>query len=77
MSDFGETIELIGRKDHRCIACYEPIPKGESHKYFHGKWSGDWQDWRMHNECYNAMDDDDLNDGFCPGEHPRPEVIHG
>jgi hypothetical protein len=73
--DFGETKDVVGRKNYRCLACYEGIPQGESHKHFKGMWSGDFQDWRMHSECYTAMDYDDFEDGFEPGSFTRPTSV--
>ena len=72
MSNFGNTVTMKGRKNHRCIACYGGIPKGEEHVHFKGMWGGDWQDWRMHKDCHENMDADDLDDGFIPGSFERP-----
>src|SRR5208282_3933714 len=66
VSDFGEVTHPVGRKEHRCEWCYGPIPKGEKHARFVGKWQGEFQDWRMHNECLDASEDT-RDDGFEPG----------
>ena len=76
MNNFGETRTVVGRKDHRCIWCGGPIPKGESHNHFSGMWEGEWQNWRMHHECYEqSSDDDTLRDGFTPYEGEMPERV--
>mgnify|MGYP001561660507 CR=1 FL=1 len=74
MTDFGETINPTARKDHKCEWCGGKIAKGEVHCQFKGKWQGEFQNWRMHDECYeNAEDSDSLQDGFTMYEHGRPE----
>lgn len=74
--DFGQLTLPIAQKEHRCEWCYGPIPKGEKHAQYKGMWDGDWQNWRMHNECYTiAIDDDALYDGFEPGCGEQPERI--
>lgn len=73
--DFGDTIFPIARKEHRCEYCYGPIPKGEKHSQFKGKWGGEWQNWRMHQECYDVYLGDDPIDGFCPGDGEIPERV--
>jgi len=73
MSDFGETKYPTAAKEHRCEWCGEPIVVGENHAHFAGKWDGEFQNWRMHRECYSsASDNHELEDGFMPYEHERP-----
>lgn len=74
MSDFGESKRVVGIKKHRCEYCYGPIPKGESHLNYRGMYAGEWQNWRMHDECY---EDFHVNgdDEFMPGEAPMPDRI--
>jgi hypothetical protein len=73
MTDFGDTIWPVARKDHRCVWCGESIQKGNKHAHFSGKWDGEFQDWRMHRECYEDADiSDELHEGFMPHEHERP-----
>lgn len=73
MTDFGDTTWPVARKDHRCEWCGETIPKAEKHAHFVGKWDGEFQNWRMHNECYTESNDNhELEDGFTPYEHERP-----
>lgn len=75
MSDFGKMRRHLGRKDHRCEWCGQSIPKGEMFQHFVGKWDNEFQNWRMHDECYNAASqDDDLIDGFCPYGNERPKM---
>lgn len=51
MGDFGNTFWPIAQKEHRCEWCYWPIQKGEKHALYKGMHEGDWQNWRMHEEC--------------------------
>lgn len=74
MSDFGEAKTVTGRKAHRCEACYCWIPKGEPHHHFKGMFDGEWQDWRMHDECYKSYCADGCEE-FTPGDFPVPERI--
>jgi hypothetical protein len=72
MSDFGEMKTVTGKKDYRCEWCGETIPTGERHEHYVGKWEGEFQNWRMHVECYGAATlSDDLQDGFSPYEYKR------
>lgn len=69
MSDFGETTHHVGYKTHRCEWCGEEIPKGERFAHYKGMWQDEWQNWRMHEECYDAMTDMpyyDILDGWEP-----------
>jgi hypothetical protein len=75
MSDFGDTRWPIARKDHRCEWCGVVIPAGTKHAQFAGRWDGEWQNWRMHSECYHdASENKALADGFTPYENERPIV---
>ena len=73
-NSFGEPRAVVARKPHRCEWCYEPILKGESHQQFKGMWEGDWQNWRMHQECFDAYEPDD-DGGFMSGEGTRPPKV--
>lgn len=76
LSDFGDVTYPAARKQHRCEYCYGPIPKGEIHPQFKGMWDNEWQNWRMHNECYDIYSTNyDYNDGFMPGDGEMPERI--
>jgi hypothetical protein len=77
MTDFGDTTWPKGAKDHRCEWCGEKIPKGETHARFVGKWDGEFQNWRMHRDCFEATDKDDLSEGFTPYEHARGGQLNG
>lgn len=78
MTDFGETTFPTAAKDHRCIWCGETISKGMNHAHFAEKWDGEFQDWRMHRECYTDADDsEELEEGFMPYEHERPVGASG
>lgn len=71
-TDFNSNTAPVARKVHRCEWCGEPIPIGEKHVKFSGKWEGDFQSWRMHPECYEAAgQDDEISEGFSPYEHER------
>lgn len=74
MSDFGEGNWIKGRKDHRCAGCGARIPKGEDHYNYRGIYGGDWQNWRMHEECHAAYDADG-DDEFIEGDYPVPDRI--
>lgn len=71
MSDFGDGKWVVGRKNHRCTACYTMIPDNERHYYYKGMYDGVWQNWRMHCECYAAYQADDYEE-FLPGDYPAP-----
>lgn len=72
MSDFGKVRQHTGRKDHVCAWCGETIPKGEKFEHYVGKWQGEFQNWRMHIDCYEASTNgDELFEGFGPHEHKR------
>lgn len=73
MSDFGDISYPVGRKDYRCEWCGQPIPKGEKHGHFVGIFEGDFQDWRMHSECY-YVNEDAISEGFTPYEGERPVI---
>jgi hypothetical protein len=72
--DFGEGRHIKGRTDHRCEACFGTIPKGVEHYHFKGQYGGDWQNWRMHEECFEKYDADGENE-FFPGDSPMPEGV--
>lgn len=74
MSDLGGYTKPIAQKKHRCIWCGDAIPKGEKHQHCKGKWEGDWQDWRMHAECFAAFQKVTGNEGgfIDPYVNERP-----
>lgn len=72
MSDFGVTKQIIGRKDHKCEWCGETILTGTLHQHFTGKWQGDFQNWRMHCDCFDYYSENNDDEGFYPYENERP-----
>ena len=76
MSDFTNFTHPKAAKDYRCEWCGESIPKGEVHAHFVGVWEGEWQNWRMHDECYDySTSTDECQDGFMPFENERPVKV--
>lgn len=76
MSDFGRLEHPKGRKQYRCAWCGEEILVGEVHAHYVGVWESEWQDWRMHEECYqDVQDTDEFQDGFTLYDHERPEKV--
>ena len=43
-----------------------------SHYKYTGRWEGDFQNWRMHLECYDASSEE-ISEGFSPFENERPK----
>lgn len=77
MSDFSNYTIPVARHPHRCEYCFESIPKGEKHRKFSGVFEGEFQNWRMHTECYDAWAASD-EEYFDPGENERPiKINHG
>jgi hypothetical protein len=72
--DFGEGKRVVGRKGHRCAACCALIPRGERHYHYSGMYGGDWQNWRMHEECYAAYEADGCEE-FVSGDYPVPPAV--
>ncbi len=77
MSDFGGYTHPVGRKDYRCEWCGETILRGEKHTQFTGMWEGEFQNWRMHDECHEAGShfNDEISDGFTPYGNERPKKV--
>jgi len=63
------------RKPHKCIWCGEQIEVGEKHHKIVGKYFGEFQNHRFHDECLDESHEHcDENDGeFFPYENERPE----
>lgn len=61
------------RKPHKCEWCAEEIAVGTKHTRATGQYEGDWQDWRMHGECFDAfMRETDHDGGYIdPHVHER------
>jgi hypothetical protein len=75
MTDFGEGKFVVGRKSHRCDGCLGPIPKGESHYNFRGMYDGEWQNWRMHEECHDDFYRNNDEPEFNPGDFEMPDRV--
>ena len=73
MSDFGAMKSPRAAKQHPCTWCGEPILKGEIHKQYVGMYDGDWQNWRMHDDCLKACsrEREHGDDYLCDARHPR------
>jgi nicotinate-nucleotide pyrophosphorylase len=70
------TYRVIGaaRKNHRCVWCNDAIVIGESHIKFVGHCEGDFQSWRIHNECKPRMEESpayEEDNLICEGPHLR------
>lgn len=74
MSDFGDYLRPTARKTYYCEWCGQTIPAGERHHQFKGKWEGEWQNWRMHDECQAAYEAEGAGE-FYPGEQERPPHV--
>ena len=74
--DFGDGRWLTGRKQHRCEGCLGPIPKGERHYQFKGMFEGDWQNWRMHEECHENYAENGYEE-FMSGDFEMPARVQG
>ena len=72
MSDFGEGKWVKARKDCRCEWCGQAIKIGDRVYSYKGMWDGEWQNWRMHPECYEDHTINCDSDGFSPYEAARP-----
>lgn len=73
MSVFNDPSRVISRKIRQCAWCYQRIPTGDQHIHFVGKWEGEFQDWRMHVECFGVYSIDWGE--FMPGENERPKAV--
>ena len=74
MSDFGTNTLRVSRKDRRCEWCGEGIPAEEKHQHYVGKFEGEFQDWRMHVECWDNYQTNCDPDGFSPYGQERPKL---
>lgn len=64
----------VARKDHKCIWCGEPIPKGMKHQKEASSYNGDFQSSRFHIECADAATNyftETQEEEFSPGEFKR------
>lgn len=74
MGDFGEGKWVLARKRHKCAGCGWRIPKGERHYHYNGRYRDEWQDWRLHAECFAVFETFDEPE-FMPGEIDPPQRI--
>ena len=75
MSDFHNPMTApVARKPYRCIYCYGPIAKGETHAHQTGRYDGAWYDHRFHNECWESLTDD-VDPEFIPGCGDVPDRV--
>lgn len=59
------------RKIHKCSYCAQAINKGEEYSFQKGNYDGQWQESKMHDECFN--DFDESGDGeYMPYSNERP-----
>lgn len=65
------------RKKYRCEYCFGPIPEGDRHCHFRSSWQGEWQNWRMPDECAAVYEYalDYSEDGFTRGEGKLLESV--
>lgn len=76
MSDFGDLTHPVARRSHLCEWCERTIEKGQRHCQYRGKWQGEWQNWRMHEDCYtDYWDGDSYDTGFMRGDGRNSEEI--
>jgi len=69
--DIRDNKEVRCRKPHQCEWCGEKIPrlsKAISRVY---KWDGELNSCHQHLECFTAMGESDLDDGFEPCQQDR------
>jgi len=59
------------RKEYNCIWCGEKILVGEKHHSRAYTFDGEFQWDRLHNECYEAMNNSDSYEGFHAYEQER------
>ena len=73
MANFGDSKQVKLRKDKRCSWCGQVMKKGEVVYHFKGRWDGDWQNWKMHNECEQVYRNDEYcEEGFSLFNNTRP-----
>ncbi len=70
--NFGGGKWVKATKDHTCDGCLGPIAKGESHYNYRGMYDGEWQNWRMHEECFEAWEANGCGE-FTMGSFDPPE----
>jgi len=68
---FGEGCYPVAKKAHRCIWCNDLIVIGERHFKYVGEWEGEFQNWRMHEDCMNAHQRETFDGEICDSSHQR------
>lgn len=70
MSDFGGLTHPVARHPHLCAWCERAIEKGAKHANYRGRWNDEWQNWRMHEDCFTCyeMHEDYYDEGFSIGD---------
>jgi len=74
MSDFGSGVWRKARKRHRCSGCLGPILIGETYYRYVGNYEGEFQNWAMHEECFEDYDTNGECE-FMPGDFPMPARV--
>ena len=57
------------RNNHQCAWCKGKITTQQQHLQYTGMFQGDFQDWRVHEECIDALEKSDPSEGICPEPH--------
>ena len=68
---FGVGEHPVAKKVHRCIYCNDDIAIGERHFKYVGEWEGEFQNWRMHDDCLEAHERETFDGEICEGPHQR------
>lgn len=55
MSDFGEGKWIKTRKEGKCLYCLGRVPKGEDVYHYKGRYDNEWQDYKLHSECWDDI----------------------
>lgn len=73
MKTWNEFRYPVARKPWNCAHCKMKIMVGEKHAQYVGEWEGDFQDWRVHEDCQEAMRTcmGSWDGGLCEEDHRR------
>jgi len=75
MSDFYTPVQTRrAAKQHKCVYCGGPIPKGEQHQFQSGVYDGSWYNNRYHEECWHVLSEE-CEFEFMPGDGEIPPRI--
>jgi len=61
---------VIGRKRHRCEACFGPIAAGEFHYQVNPMYEINEENWRLHEKCFERFE----ANGYAPESDGSLEV---